>query len=206
MFGETIEGKDIIVISKIGNRLIEIPAGFMKDGGRAVITGDAMEPQDWSEFYGIGAGYSLELRNTQNEIPACAFENDENLKAVTASLVEKIGRRAFRYCFSLESACFQGVRAIGKAAFHGCQSLKNVCFENAEDISSQAFMGCRRLEAAVFPKVRYIGVMAFDACHSLKSVYIPCVGNKRMLAYSGLVGGGQHESLEKGRCLTSTNS
>ena len=212
MFVEPIEGRDIIGISKIGNRLIEIPACFMKNGGRAVITGDAMEPQDWSEFDGIGAEYSLEFQNTQGEIPAHAFEDDENLKAVTAPLVEIIGRRAFKYCFSLELVCFHGVRAIDKAAFHGCHSLKSIRFENAERISSQAFMECRHLEIAVFPKARYIGVMAFDGCPDLRFVHIPCIGSKRMFAYSGLAGSGQLESIEidervgGAQCLTSTNS
>ena len=196
MFEEPIDGRNIIGISKTGNRLIEIPAYFMKNGGSAVITGDAIEPQDWSEFDGIGAGYTLEFHNTQKEIPAHAFEDDENLRAVTAPLVEKIGRRAFKYCFSLKLICFQRVQTIDKAAFHGCNSLKSVRFESAERISSQAFMECRHLEAAVFPKTRYIGVMAFDGCPSLKFVHIPCIGNERMLAYSGFIDSERLESIE----------
>lgn len=191
----SFDSRGIIGISKIGNRLIDIPACFMRNGGKAVITGDALEPQDWSEFDGIGTEYCLEFQNTQDEIPAHAFEDDENLKAIIAPQVEKIGKFAFKRCFNLKLTSFRGARAIGKAAFHSCNKLIYIIFDNALSISSQAFMGCRLIERAFFPKTRYIGVMAFESCPKLKDIHIPCVKSERMLAYSGIISSEQLESI-----------
>lgn len=101
---------------------------------------------------------NLNLEEMQNdEIPAGAFENMENLKSVVIpSNVTGVGAEAFAGCVSLETVTLPGVETIGAGAFDGCTNLTSISIlgrsetgapvsraasESSGGISADAFKG-----------------------------------------------------------------
>jgi hypothetical protein len=185
-----------LTVNKVKGELINIPCDAWRwNWDTVVITGDALEPPDWSEFESREYAYALELRNQQTEIPKSVFESDENLTRISAPSVRDIGDTAFRGCICLESASFPQVRCIGEQAFNDCENLRDVSLDKVEKIGDSAFQncvslrfvdlsalqsigeyafaGCERIACALLPEACRIGGNAFHGCKELRYVFIP---------------------------------
>lgn len=81
--------------------------------------------------------------------------------------VEKIGSRAFQYCYRLEKVTgTENVKEIGKKAFHET-GIKELNLQNVKKIGERAF-DFSKIEELHLPNVEVIGSMAFANCELKK--------------------------------------
>lgn len=99
---------------------------------------------------------NLNLEEMQNEeIPARAFENMENLKSVVIpGNVTGLGAEAFAGCVNLETVTLPGIETIGEGAFDGCSNLTSISIlgrsTNGEPLSRATSESAGGISAASF--------------------------------------------------------
>lgn len=114
-------------------------------------------------------GYSNNKYNIANE----AFLGCPNLKKVTLNKVRLMGKRAFQYCGSLETASIYmgNYGVIGEDTF-AYSALKELKLYGANSIGDKAFRNSTNLTAVYIPKtIVAIGSEAFAGCSSLTDIY-----------------------------------
>ena len=115
------------------------------------------------------------LRSVKVSDPACiiepyAFEKCGALRTVSV-LAGEIGRGAFSFCRSLETAEIGGVSALGEEAFAGCTALREITVsETLSAIGRRCFDECTSLRSFDFTHIRQIGARAFERCDGLTAV------------------------------------
>ena len=121
---------------------------------------------------------SLELPPNIKSISSNAFKSCRNLKSVIFNdSLQYIGDNAFEDCEALISEIFipNSVEYIGKKAFYYCFSLQSVVLGNGiGEIKDYVFANCTRLTSIEIPNcIHTIGIGAFDGCKGLVSINIP---------------------------------
>ena len=102
--------------------------------------------------------------------------DDSITSVVIPDSVKKIGVKAFKNCYNLESMEIPpSVKKIGEGAFARCESLSSVVIPSSvTEIVKETFYCCSSLSSVEIPSsVTKIGEGAFACCKSLSSVVIP---------------------------------
>lgn len=105
-------------------------------------------------------------------IARLAFAECNNLKTMSLSNLDEIGKNAFQNCISLDNINFS-VERIEGSAFFGCDSLKSVTLTNTDSIGSYAFSMCKSLEELKLP---FSCRTVYDSCFlysGLKELIVP---------------------------------
>ena len=131
---------------------------FIYRGGRA--------PQHITHAY---------IDESVDEIEEYAFCECEHLVQVeTHDGIKKVGKRAFRYCTSLQRINLKSVVEIEEWAFFRCENMESVEFgDNLETIETHAFAHCTSLQHLKLPSIITIGRNAFLLCIRLTDVELP---------------------------------
>ena len=102
-----------------------------------------------------------------------AFIGNTHLKTVDIHQVTELGRDAFYYCTSLQSAEIpDGIKILDGSVFGNCTSLETVKLpQDLEEIGEGCFYACMALREIEVPEtVTKIGSYAFFNCPLLKSI------------------------------------
>lgn len=117
---------------------------------------------------------TIEISNKTNFIGQQAFEKSSIQEIIIPAPVTKIEDYAFRNCFNLNTAIFEGNNDIdlGYGIFMDCSLLVDVRLpDNLKNIPTWMFKNCESLTSIEIPgTVREIGKDAFYGCKSLKHV------------------------------------
>lgn len=125
---------------------------------------------------------SISIPSSLENIGDCAFESCDCLTSMdfpscseNGSGLKSIGRRAFRWCQSLERVSIpHTVENIGTDAFHWCPLLMEVSLVSGlKTIGEGAFAHCVDLSSLQLPStLAAVGMCAFHSCESLIHVDI----------------------------------
>lgn len=110
------------------------------------------------------------------EILDSAFEGNETIeRLIVTEQVQRIGKKAFQYCYNLKSVFFEGNNVeLGEFVFSDCINLENVSLpQEISDIPNFAFCNCPQIESIIFPNtISRIGDSAFSDC-SFRKLIMP---------------------------------
>jgi hypothetical protein len=175
-------------VRKIKGKVIKLTPKSRRSWDMIVVTGDELEPPDWSEFEGIDSEYALELKNDQSEIPEGVFKNNVDLTMITAQSVVVIGDVAFQGCTALQSVSFPKASSIGAYAFSECENLREVSFGSVVQIHDRAFQDCPSIRDINLPDtLSNIEGNPFIGCSGLHSIKVglenPCYESRDGILY-----------------------
>lgn len=115
----------------------------------------------------------ITLEEGVTAVGSFAFSGCQNLTAVTAPGITKIGHAAFYECTELsELSLSDDITYIGQWAFSRCIKLSVVDLpENLTVIDTSAFYGCTGLVAVMMPEtLETLGDAVFENCSALTSI------------------------------------
>ena len=114
--------------------------------------------------------FLTEIDIPKNVIRICqfAFARCQNLKRVSLSSSNQVGRFAFYNC-GLEGLIIEDSNLIQSDAFRECKDLKEVEIRSGHTIASRCFSRCSNLKKVILPKeIESIEDRAFYRCENLE--------------------------------------
>lgn len=117
----------------------------------------------------------FELKNVLELIPEKLILKVEELKDVTAEVMNGVVVPSKKYEFSKNITIPEGATSIGKYAFSDCTGLKEIIIpEGVKSIGYHAFSSCTNLTKITIPdSIVGISANAFFYCKSLENIKIP---------------------------------
>ena len=180
-----------ITITK-GVETITIPSYNADD--TLIITGSALEADDWNILKALTTNFKLRMENTQTEIPENALDNCTTLTALDLSALpglRTIKRGAFQVCISLTQANLSGCSqlvSIAEDAFYRCTTLTTLNLSGCtglQSIGANVFRDCDNLahvDLSPCTGLQSIGVGAFRSCNALAGVTLSGCSNLTSIA------------------------
>ena len=137
-----------------------------------------VEAIDRSAFRNCANLTEVELREGLRWIKGYAFADCPSLNDITLpGTMLSIEPAAFQNCSALKYVNIRegGIERIGRRAFHSCHSLEEIVIPpSVRKINYRAFSGCLELKKVELNDgLRVIGAEAFQFCYSLESLDLP---------------------------------
>lgn len=138
-----------------------------------------------------GNGIMATEEKEAKDIPPYAHTRQEDLKVLTLSGIERIGKYAFASCPNLEEIVIDApecvmeqnafsvcpklkkvrlhVKELGKGAFSYCRNLEEVHLSGVSTLPAECFAGCYSLQSFEAKEIREMEARCFDECIRLNA-------------------------------------
>lgn len=151
-------------------------------------------PEELDYTYGIIGGYSQSVWYSyydggyylpyETVIPTEMFNQDSNVRWVSAPLAQAVEASAFDRCQSLRWVSLPMCVTIGSVAFQNCYSMATIDLPLCESIGSYAFNNCN-IAGISLPACISVGNYAFNQCDEISAADLPVCTTIGNSAFNG---------------------